>query len=79
MAACRFYSGAISYPEMVRMAVPIATSAYSSPQQIAFNEVGRRAITSDPDWNNGDYYGKAEPARGLSLARMIGHITYLSD
>ncbi|NMB84717.1 MAG: homoserine O-acetyltransferase [Methanothrix sp.] len=70
---------AISYPEMVRMAVPIATSAYSSPQQIAFNEVGRRAITSDPDWDNGRYYGQSPPCRGLSLARMIGHITYLSD
>ena len=69
----------VSYPEMVRLAVPIATSAYSSPQQIAFNEVGRRAITSDPDWNGGDYYGRSPPARGLSLARMIGHITYLSD
>lgn len=69
----------ISYPEMIRFAVPIATSGYSSPQQIAFNEVGRKAITSDPDWNNGDYYGRSPPARGLSLARMIGHITYLSD
>jgi len=69
----------ISYPDMVRLAVPIATSAYSSPQQIAFNEVGRRAITSDPDWREGDYYGKIMPGRGLSLARMIGHITYLSD
>ncbi len=69
----------VSYPEMVRLTVPIATSAYSSPQQIAFNEVGRRAITSDPDWDNGNYYGGAPPARGLSLARMIGHITYLSD
>jgi homoserine O-acetyltransferase len=69
----------VSYPEMVRLAVPIATSAYSSPQQIAFSEVGRRAITSDPDWNAGNYYGQAPPARGLSLARMIGHITYLSD
>ncbi len=69
----------ISYPDMVRLAVPIATSAYSSPQQIAFNEVGRRAITSDPDWRDGEYYGKTMPARGLSLARMIGHITYLSD
>ena len=69
----------VSYPEMVRLAVPIATSAYSSPQQIAFNEVGRRAITSDPDWDNGSYYGGVPPARGLSLARMIGHITYLSD
>ena len=69
----------VSYQEMVRLAVPIATSAYSSPQQIAFNEVGRKAITSDPDWHNGDYYGRTPPARGLSLARMIGHITYLSD
>ena len=46
----------ISYPEMVRSAIPIATTAYSSPQQIAFNEVGRRAIISDPCWNNGYYY-----------------------
>jgi len=69
----------LSYPQSVRLAVPIATSACSSPQQIAFNEVGRRAITSDPEWNNGDYYHRAPPARGLSLARMIGHITYLSD
>ncbi len=69
----------VSYPDIVHLAIPIATSAYSSPQQIAFNEVGRRAITSDPDWNGGDYYGRSPPARGLSLARMIGHITYLSD
>lgn len=69
----------VSYPDMVRLAVTIATSAYSSPQQIAFNEVGRRAITSDPDWQEGSYYGKTPPGRGLSLARMIGHITYLSD
>jgi len=69
----------ISYPQLVRLAIPIATSAYSSPQQIAFNEVARRAITSDPEWNGGDYYGRAKPARGLALARMIGHITYLSD
>ena len=69
----------ISYPDKVRMAIAIATSAYSTPQQIAFNEVGRKAITSDPDWSNGNYYGRSLPARGLSLARMIGHITYLSD
>jgi homoserine O-acetyltransferase/O-succinyltransferase len=69
----------VSYPDIIRFAVPIATSAYSSPQQIAFNEVGRRAITSDPDWDNGNYYCGPPPARGLSLARMIGHITYLSD
>ncbi len=69
----------VSHPEMVRLAIPIATAAYSSPQQIAFNEVGRRAIISDPNWNNGDYYSKSPPTNGLALARMIGHITYLSD
>ncbi|GAB4316097.1 MAG: homoserine O-acetyltransferase [Methanobacteriaceae archaeon] len=68
----------VSYPEMVRLAIPIATAANSSPQQIAFNEVGRRAIISDPKWNNGSYYGGTVPSEGLGLARMIGHITYLS-
>lgn len=69
----------ISYPDTVRMAIPIATSAYSSPQQIAFNEVGRRAIISDPKWNNGEYYSLEFPDEGLALARMIAHITYLSN
>ena len=69
----------ISYPEMVRSAIPIATTAYSSPQQIAFNEVGRRAIISDPRWNNGYYYKSEFPDDGLALARMIAHITYLSN
>ncbi len=69
----------ISYPEMVRLAIPVATSAYSSSQQIAFNEVGRRAIIADPNWNKGDYYEGKPPDQGLALARMIGHITYLSD
>lgn len=69
----------VSYPEMVRMAVPIATSAYSSPQQIAFNEVGRRAIISDTSWNHGNYYNFKLPDDGLALARMIAHITYLSN
>ena len=69
----------ISYPEMVRSAIPIATTAYSSPQQIAFNEVGRRAIISDPHWNNGSYYESEFPDDGLALARMIAHITYLSN
>ncbi len=70
---------AVSYPGMVRKAVVIATTAASSPQQIAFDEVGRNAIISDPDWNGGEYYGTAGPVRGLALARMVGHITYLSD
>lgn len=69
----------VLYPEKVKNAIVIASTARSSPQQIAFNEVGRRAIMSDPKWNNGDYYGKEVPRDGLSLARMIGHITYLSD
>jgi homoserine O-acetyltransferase len=69
----------VSYPDMIKKAVIIATTGYSTPQQIAFNEVGRKAILSDPDWNNGDYYGKKAPIHGLALARMVGHITYLSD
>ncbi|MBS3766423.1 alpha/beta fold hydrolase, partial [Candidatus Bipolaricaulota bacterium] len=51
----------------------------STPQQIALNEVRRRAVMSDPKWNEGDYYGDEAPEDGLQLARMIGHITYLSD
>ena len=69
----------VSYPERVRSVIPIATTATHSPQQIAFNEVGRQAIMADPNWNEGDYYGRELPAKGLSVARMIGHITYMSD
>ncbi|MHA1835468.1 MAG: homoserine O-acetyltransferase MetX, partial [Candidatus Odinarchaeia archaeon] len=69
----------VSYPENIRKAIVIATSAKSSPMTIAFNEVGRVAIMSDVNWNSGDYYGKDPPRSGLALARMIGHITYLSD
>lgn len=68
----------VSYPDMVKLAIPIATAAHSAPQQIAFNEVGRQAIISDPKWNGGSYYSQEVPKDGLSLARMIGHITYLS-
>jgi homoserine O-acetyltransferase len=69
----------VSYPERVRLAIPIATTSKLSAQAIAFNEVGRQAIQSDPHWKEGDYYGKTIPRRGLAIARMIGHITYLSD
>ncbi len=69
----------VAYPEAVRRGIIIATAAYSRPQQIAFNEVGRRAIIADPNWNNGDYYGGEPPTKGLAVARMVGHITYLSD
>jgi len=68
-----------SYPDRVRSAIPIATTATHSPQQIAFNEVGRQSIMSDPNWNDGNYYGGALPAKGMSVARMVGHITYMSD
>ena len=69
-----------SYPERLRSAIPIATAAKHSPQQIAFDEVGRQAVMADPAWNKGNYYDKAEkPERGLAVARMIGHITYMSD
>jgi len=68
-----------SFPECIRSAVPIATALKHSPQQIAFDEVGRQAVMADPDWLGGNYYGKAQPQRGLAVARMIGHITYMSD
>ncbi len=79
MGGMQVLQWAVSYPEMANKAVIIASSAYSSPQQIAFNAVGRKAICSDPDWKGGDYYGKNIPIHGLALARMIAHITYLSD
>ena len=70
----------VDYPEMMKKAIPIATTARSSPQQIAFNEVGRQSIFSDPNWNEGNYYKTGKiPKKGLSVARMIAHITYLSD
>ncbi|MGQ9455789.1 MAG: homoserine O-acetyltransferase MetX [Armatimonadota bacterium] len=70
---------AVSYPDMVRLVIPIATTARLSAQAIAFNAVGRHAIMADPNFAGGDYYGKAIPSAGLRIARMIGHITYLSD
>ncbi len=70
---------AAHYPERLVSAIPIATTARHSAQQIAFNEVGRQAIMADPDWADGNYYGSRPPARGLAVARMIGHITYMSD
>jgi homoserine O-acetyltransferase/O-succinyltransferase len=69
----------VSYPDRVKSAIPMATTAVHSPQQIAFNEVGRQAIMADPNWNEGNYYGRRLPMKGLSVARMVGHITYMSD
>lgn len=70
---------AVSYPDFVKAVIPIATTHRMSAQGIAFNEVGRQAIFADPNWNGGDYYDGPAPDSGLALARMIGHITYLSD
>jgi homoserine O-acetyltransferase len=69
----------LSYPERVRHSLVIAAAPRLTPQNIAFNEVARQAIMSDPDFHGGHYYEKGVvPARGLRIARMIGHITYLS-
>ncbi len=70
---------ATSYPERCKLAIPVATAGRQSAQNIAFNEIGRQAIMSDPRWSNGDYYGGEPPVDGLSIARMVGHVTYLSD
>jgi homoserine O-acetyltransferase len=69
----------VSYPERIRAAIPIATTMKHTPQQIAFNEVGRQAVMADSNWRNGNYYGSKPPTKGLAVARMIGHITYMSD
>src|SRR6266853_1348919 len=79
MGAMQALQWAVAYPDAIASSIPIAGTARHSAQQIAFNEVGRQAIMADADWNEGNYYGKRPPARGLSVARMVGHITYMSD
>ncbi len=69
----------IRYPDIPRSAVIIAATSRLSAQSIAFNAVGRHAILSDEHWNGGNYYQGENPSVGLAIARMIGHITYLSD
>jgi len=71
----------VTYPEASKGAMIIATAAVHSAQEIAFNSIGRYAIVSDPNWQNGNYYKESvkKPDIGLSIARMIGHITYLSE
>jgi homoserine O-acetyltransferase len=68
-----------AYPERLKSAIVIATATKHSPQQIAFHEVGRQTIMADPHWKEGHYYGGHSPAKGLAVARMIGHITYMSE
>ena len=70
----------ISYPSRLRNAIIIASAAKLTAQNIGFNDVARQAIRTDPDFHNGNYYQHdTKPIRGLSVARMLGHITYLSD
>ena len=68
----------VSYPDLLEKCIILATTSEHSALQISFNEVGRQAIQTDPNWNNGEY-GENNPKIGLALARMLGHITYLSD
>jgi len=79
MGGMQVLEWAINYPEQVHAAIPIATTARLTAQGIAFNVVGRQAILDDPNYRDGDYYGGDPPNRGLAIARMLGHITYLSD
>jgi homoserine O-acetyltransferase len=70
---------AVRYPDGTASVLAIATSARMNAQGIAFNEVGRQAIMADPNWRKGSYYGGELPGAGLAIARMVGHITYLSE
>jgi homoserine O-acetyltransferase len=80
MGGMQVLQWAAAYPEAVFAAVPIATAAYHSAQNIAFSEVGRQAIFADPNWQGGRYWeSRRVPARGLAVARMVAHITYLSE
>ncbi len=69
----------IRYPETTACAVVLASTCRHSALSIAFNEVARQSIMADPNWQEGHYYGGKKPDMGLAIARMIGHITYLSD
>ncbi|TVR53819.1 MAG: homoserine O-acetyltransferase [Puniceicoccaceae bacterium] len=69
----------IEYPGFARRLLPMATTARQGSQAIAFNEVGRQAIMQDPDWKQGNYLPGEGPRVGLAIARMMAHITYLSD
>jgi homoserine O-acetyltransferase len=79
MGGMQVLQWASAFPDRVRAAIPIATALKQSPQQIAFDEVIRQSIMADPAWRKGDYYDHGQPKKGLAVARMIGHITFMSD
>ena len=70
---------ALRYPDLARSIILVASGAWSNPQSIAIHKVGIQAIKDDPNFNEGNYYGRNKPDKGLAIARMIGHITYLND
>lgn len=80
MGGMQVLQWAASFPKRVFAAIPVACAARHSSQNIAFHEVGRQAVMADPDWRNGDYrLAGVRPERGLAVARMTAHITYLSE
>lgn len=80
MGGMQVLEWAAHHSHRIKAAIPLATTAHHSPMLIAFSEVGRQAIYADPAWNNGDYYEASKrPDAGLAVARMVGHITYLSE
>ena len=80
MGGMQVLQWAASYPERVFAALPLATAAKHSAQNIAFHEVGRQAVMADPDWCGGDYLAQGRtPKKGLAVARMAAHVTYLSE
>jgi homoserine O-acetyltransferase len=80
MGGMQVLQWAASYPQRVFAALPIACGTRHSAQNIAFHEVGRQAVMADPDWRGGRYFAEGvSPRRGLAVARMGAHITYLSD
>ena len=79
MGGMQALAWAADYPGRVRLCIPIATCAAHNAMQIAFNEIGRRSIITDPNWNGGDYTLDCRPKHGLAVARMVGHVTYLSE
>jgi homoserine O-acetyltransferase len=79
MGGMRVLQFGIEYPDFVRRLLPMATTGRENAQAIAFNAVGREAIMQDPEWNGGEYPKGGGPRVGLAIARMMAHITYLSD
>ena len=80
MGGMQVLEWAASYPDKIHSAIPIATSSRHTAQNIAFHELGRQAIMADPDWHGGNYIkAGSNPIKGLSIARMTAHVTYLSE